>query len=135
MLVDPALEAQGWKKNISLISDVPINVPQGNYIVDYQRVAIVNGCSSRHQLSMEFCFDNRQAIMANLAKAELASNAFEAISEANVGFTYLVLPRDAEARRRGGWDGSAGTLVEYEYAVDTGYRSFLSSAICLVGLS
>ena len=133
-LIEPLLTDNGWKQKIPLINDVPLSIPSGGYVVDYQKIAEFDGCGSRHQLSMELCFDNRQAILGNLAKADLATLPFESRAESNVGITYVVAPLNVEVKRKTGWDDSIATFEEYEYALDSGYREFIKSPVQLLGI-
>jgi hypothetical protein len=134
LVVEPQLHVLGWKSNIDLLSNVPIDIPKGLYGVDFQKIVAVQDCDARHMVTLELCFDNRQAIVANLAKADMAAQAFEPRSDQNVSLTFLAVVSKG-AKKSGGWDNAVGTIEEYEYAIDGPYRKYVESPIRLITIN
>jgi hypothetical protein len=128
------LEVLGWKPNVSLISDLPIDIPKASYTMAFQKMAQVDNCDARHLASLELCFDNRQAIAGHLAKADMAARSFDPRDAGNVSMTVLAVLTKA-AKVSGGWDGSVGTFDEYDYAIDGPFKKFIESPVRLLSIT
>lgn len=131
-IVNPELEASGWKPEFLLNTTIPEGVPEGNYLMDFHKVFSSDNCAAMHLATIELCFDNRQAIAGNIGKANLANSSFST-DQNHVAASYLVTV-SPEVRKSGKWDTSVGRTAEYEYAIEVGYHSMVSSPIFIVSL-
>jgi hypothetical protein len=123
----PDFKTNRWHSQQPLVPEFPSGMPSANYQIDFQKSFDAEGCDSRHLLSVEFCFDNRQAIGTNLLKAELASARFET-SENRVALNALVVLSD-RTKKAGQWDGSVGISEEYLAALNTCYPQLENTPI------
>ena len=112
----------GWRPQFKISKEVSEAYPLANYIVDSMHDFLSEKCNHTHRFFVEFCFDNRQAIGANILKFEVACRAA-------VESNYLPVPvlvcADIEALKHFGWDASIAGASEYEYALRVVYRDIM----------
>ena len=130
-IVDEDLESHGWKANFPIVSALPIDIPPAVYTIDFQKVFSTSGCDSKHLMTLEFCYDNRQVIVANISKSEVAVLAFDSRGHDFVGLSCLGVV-SKRAKVDGGWNGAVGPANEYEYALETGFSSLVQTGMRLV---
>lgn len=118
-------ENSGWHKKVSVNPLIQGKEKKSNYFVEYIFDFQCLSCSSKHRLFAELCFDNREAIPANLLKIDMGVKNFKAKSEGKA--LGLLVCLGNSARVAGKWDNSVATAEEYELAIDTGYRDYLEA--------
>ncbi len=120
----------GWVYQLLGVEEVPPNLHNKNYIVDFAKDSNLPGCTNRHRVLVEICFDNRQAIGTNVFKLDLAARSFhERTGGEAVG---VIICGDRKALKSGGWDPGVADEEEYLVALDTAYTNYLLSPISLL---
>ena len=129
-LVENRMLTNGWEARILLDRQLPDEISLANYTVDYQVIFESKGCDYKHQLVVEMCFDNRQAIGTNLLKADFANRIFTAVpSRASVAILVVL---NSGAREAGRWDNGVGVQDEYSLALRRVYTHNVSTTILLL---
>jgi len=120
----------GWVNQLLGIEGVPPNLHNKNYVVDFAKDSNLSGCTNRHRVLVEICFDNRQAIGTNVFKLDSAARSFrERTGGEAVG---VIICADRKALKSGGWDPGVADEEEYLVALDTAYSHYLLSPISLL---
>ena len=116
-------EKSGWHKQIKVNLLIQDKKKKRNYFVEYVYDFHCLSCDNKHRLFTELCFDNREAVPANLFKIDMGVRNFKAKSGSKA--LGLIICIGESARKLGEWDNSVATSNEYELAIDTGYRDYL----------
>jgi hypothetical protein len=132
-VVEPRFAADEWSTKVLVTQDFPGGVLQANYEVDFQLQFFAEGCSLRHQVSLELAFDNRQAIGANLLKMDLA-NTYFVESTGGLSISVIVVAT-ASGRDLGHWDGAVGIDLDYSWALRNAYSRYFKTPIVLLTVS
>jgi hypothetical protein len=120
-----------YKKKVDVFPNVVKSGAAANYCIDYLSVIRECSCGAKHQIALELCFDNRQAIGTNLLKAHFA-NRLISQNEQNSSVSILMVAEDAIKAKA--YDNSTGSESEYESALLSLYAPVLTSAICMLTL-
>lgn len=128
--IQPALF--NFRKKVLVHPGIGPGSPQANYTVDYLRTYRDAPCGHIHQVTIELCFDNRQAIGTNLLKAQMANKLLPTLN-GNSSISVLVVA-DSEIKARA-YDSSVGDEEEYESALLSAYAAELSTPIILFTLT
>lgn len=120
-----------YKKKVDVFPNVIKSGAAANYCIDYLSVIRECACGSKHQIALELCFDNRQAIGTNILKAHF-SNKLLNQKESNSSIAILVVAEDAIKAKA--YDTSTGSESDYESALLSLYAPVLTSAICIFTL-
>lgn len=121
-----------WNWKFLGIDAIPDGLFNENYVLDLMSDKNFGNCNQRHRLLVELCFDNRQAIGTNVFKLQVAAQQFQARTG---GKAYcLIVCGDRKALKKGQWDSGVGDEEEYQIAISTGYREFLTSPFSLLVL-
>ena len=119
-------EGSGWQRKVKVNPRIQEKIKAQNYFVEYICDFNCDMCKTKHRLLAEICFDNREAIPANILKLDMGIRNFkEKVGGKALG---LIICLDTKAREVGEWDNSVGTADEYELALDTGYRDYLDES-------
>jgi hypothetical protein len=118
-------ENSGWHKQIKVNPLIQDKKKKRNYFVEYIFDFHCLGCANKHRLFTEICFDNREAVPANLFKLDMGVRNFKTKSGSKA--LGLIICLGVSAREVGKWDNSVATSDEYELAIDTGYRDYLDA--------
>jgi hypothetical protein len=117
------VQKSGWLANFRFNADIPLVRAYSNYLMD----AVVDGyestCGHHHRVSIQSCFDNREAIGTNLLKFEIASKKYSKNDEYRALGILICASRETKKRLK--LDNSVGTLEEYEVAIRTAYKNIL----------
>jgi len=118
-------EHSGWHKQIKVNPLIQDKKKKRNYFVEYIYDFNCLSCDRKHRIFTELCFDNREAVPANLFKIDMGVRNFMTNSGSKA--LGLIICLGESARELGEWDNSVATSDEYELAIDTGYRDYLNS--------
>ena len=119
-----------WNWKFLGLDAIPDGLFNENYVIDAVSDQAFNSCSRRHRLLVELCFDNRQAIGTNILKLESAARQFESRTG---GKAYcLIICADRKALKNGLWDSGVADEEEYQIAISTAYREFVTSPFSLL---
>ena len=129
-LVEGKMLTSGWESRVLLDRQLPSEISLANYTVDYQLIFESQACDCKHQLIVEMCFDNRQAIGTNLLKADFANRSFNS-SPKRASIAILVV-LNSGARESGRWDNGVGVQDEYSLALRRVYADNVSTTILLL---
>jgi hypothetical protein len=132
-IVDANLSEIGWESRILLDRRLPSEISLANYTIDYRLTFTADHCAAKHQIAIELCFDNRQAIGTNLLKAELANRTF-ASGTKRASIAILVV-LSAGIRAIGQWDSGVGTQDEYSLALRRAYEENFATTLLLLVLT
>lgn len=130
--IDDEFRTRNWDLSVLVAPRFPQSIPRQNVTIDWCTTTRQSGCDSRHLLSIEICFDNRQAIGTNLLKMELANREFERSAPGET--LGLLIVADRQTLRDGRWDNSAGSAEEYEVALTSAYSELITTPIGLLVL-
>lgn len=121
-----------WNWKFLGLDAIPSDLFNENYVVDLVSDKNFGSCTKRHRLLVELCFDNRQAIGTNIFKLQTAARQFE---QKTGGKSYcLIVCGERKALNAGRWDGGVGDEEEYQIAISTAYREYLTSPFSLLVL-
>jgi hypothetical protein len=121
-----------WHKSVSINSKITNSDRKSNYFVEYMLDFLCARCNQTHRVNLELCFDNRQAMAANIFKLEIANANF--ISKRNSKCIGLIVCLTEKAKSLGQWDNSVGTFDEYILAIETAYVSYINTKIGLLSI-
>jgi hypothetical protein len=125
VIVKSFFRTQGWHQKFLFDGTIPNSINRANYTLDgIKDDPETSQCPHRHRTFVELCFDNRQAIGTNLLKFQVAVAKFEE-KEATRGLPLLICA-DRRSLREFGWDNSAASSEEYEFAIRNPYRAFIA---------
>lgn len=117
--------SRGWNQKFVFDGSIPNSINRANYTFDgIKDEPESTGCLHRHRTFVEICFDNRQAIGTNLLKFQAALTKYED-KEFSRGLPILVCA-DRRSLREFGWDNSAASSEEYEFAMRNPYKDILT---------
>lgn len=128
--IEPAL--MNFRKKVLVHPGLGPGAPQANYTVDFLRTYRDAACGHMHQVTVELCFDNRQAIGTNLLKAQMANKLLPTLN-GNSSIAVLVVA-DSVIKSRA-YDSSVGDEGEYESALLGAYAAELTTPIILFTLT
>jgi hypothetical protein len=128
--IQPAL--LGYKKKVLVFPGLAHGSPQANYTVDFLTTLRETQCGHIHQVTIELCFDNRQAIGTNLLKANMANRLLPNLNGNSAVAVLLVADSKIKAKS---YDSSVGDEEEYESALLSAYSAELSTPIVLFTLT
>ncbi len=121
-----------WNWKFLGLEAIPSDLFNENYVVDLVSDKNFGSCTQRHRLLIELCFDNRQAIGTNIFKLQTAARQFE---QRTGGKAYcLIVCGERKALKSGLWDSGVGDEEEYQIAISTAYREYLTSPFSLLVL-
>ena len=129
--IDEDLALSGWQDGHLIDHQVSLEYPTANYTMDLSLDGLTNGCNHKHRYSLEFCFDNRQAVGTNLLKFEVASR--NAITQ-NWNPLPILVCATAGAVKQFGWDGGVASYQEYDHAIRIPYKSVLENPPVLLAI-
>jgi hypothetical protein len=120
-------QKSGWLTNFRFDADIPLVRAYSNYLMD----AVVDGyestCGHHHRVSIQSCFDNREAIGTNLLKFEIASRKY--CKNEDYKALGILICASRETKKELKLDNSVGTLEEYEVALRTAYRNIIDCRV------
>jgi len=129
-LVENKMLSNGWVPRILIDRQLPNEISLANYTIDYQLIFEYQDCDCKHQLVVEMCFDNRQAIGTNVLKVDFANRNFTASRDRVSAAVLVVL--NSGAREAGRWDNGVGVQDEYSLALRRVYAHNVSTTILLL---
>jgi hypothetical protein len=122
----------GWVRQLLGIDAIPGHLHNQNYVVDFSCDNNIQSCAERHRLLLEICFDNRQAVGTNIFKLETSARNFR---DKTRGIAIgVIICADRKSLKSGGWDAGVADEEEYQVALSTAYKEYLSSSISLMVL-
>ncbi len=127
--IQPVL--QEYKEKVLIVPDLALSNHDANYRMDYLRVFRNNDCGHVHQIAIEVCFDNRQAIGTNILKGHLANGLMKSSTSASAAALLVVAERKIQIEA---FDSSIGSEIEYEAALFGAYANIATSPIAILTL-
>jgi hypothetical protein len=130
--VAPQFLQNNWDRKEVIDTKLPRVLSLANYTVYFRNHFTNEKCNCRHQVILEFGFDNRQAIGSNLLKLEMGNRIFDSSADrVSLGILIALTP---SSKIMGGWDSSTGEVDEYSLAIRRAYFGILKTSILLISI-
>jgi len=120
-------QKSSWLSNFRFDADIPLVRAYSNYLMDAVVDRYESTCGHHHRISIQSCFDNREAIGTNLLKFEIASKKYSKNDDYVALGILICASRDTKKWLK--LDNSVGTLEEYEVAIRTAYKNIINCRI------
>ena len=114
---------ESWEIDSLISRQAPRDFPTANFKINYLRVISDCSCDERHKIFLHRCFDNRQAIGANLLRFEVASKELNDWSG-----VFIAIVASSRAKKVA-WDGSVATYEEYVHSLNGPYSKIFQAPI------
>jgi hypothetical protein len=121
-----------WYKKVGINSQITDSERRSNFFVEYMHDFVCSTCDETHRINLELCFDNRQAMAANIFKLEIANTNFA--TKRNSKSLGVIVCLTDRAKQLGNWDNSVGTFDEYILAIETGYKDYIQTDLALISI-
>lgn len=122
-----------WIQQFRFDPDIPLQRAYANYLMDAVSDDYDSECGHHHRVSIQSCFDNRQAIGTNLLKFEVAANKF--IRGADYRILSVIICANRDSKKALKLDNSVATFEEYVVGVRTAYRGILTAPLVILELA
>ena len=129
--LEPTFANDNWIMNSLVKPQYSQFKTKTNFIIDWKNAERLDGCKKSHNLHLEICFDNRQAIGTNLLKMEIASRELDNGSASSVG---VIIAAERDFLRKFGWDNAIGSSQEYIDSYNHGYGGVIETPIVVFSL-
>lgn len=122
-----------WTQQFRFDPDIPLQRAYANYLMDAVSDEYDSDCGHSHRVSIQSCFDNRQAIGTNLLKFEVAATKF--LRSDDYRILSVIICANREAKKILKLDNSVATFEEYLVGVRTAYKGILTAPLLLIEIA